>query len=135
MDFDLVTLSGDYEETVAEVWLPSRNETEAAAVSRFISSLPVNISLEYFAKGSKRSMLVRGSLPDVKSAGALITAVYPAASLHFLDNDPAADVAELGAAVTGDYGFSGEGYLPLKNFERYRDYDPVHTILANILDL
>ena len=116
MDFDLVTLSGDYEETVAEVWLPSRNETEAAAVSRFISSLPVNISLEYFAKGSKRSMLVRGSLPDVKSARALITAVYPAASLHFLDNDPAADVAELGAAVTGDYGFSGEGYLPLKNF-------------------
>ena len=49
MDFDLVTLSGDYEETMAEVWLPSRNETEAAAVSRFISSLPVNISLEYFA--------------------------------------------------------------------------------------
>ena len=135
MDFDLITLSGDYKETVAEVWLPSRNETEAAAVSRFISSLPVNISLEYFAKGSKRSMLVRGSLPAVKSAGALITAGYPSASLHFLDNDPAADVPEHGVTVTGAYGFSGEGYLPLKNFEKYRDYDPVHTILAGLLDL
>ena len=135
MDFDLVTLSGDNNETVAEVWLPSRNETEAAAVSRFISSLPVNISLEYFAKGSKRSMLVRGSLPDVKSAGSLITAAYPSASLHFLDKDPSANIPEDGFAVTGDYGFTGEGYLPLKNFDRYRDYDPVHTILANLLDL
>ena len=135
MDFDLVTLSGDYKETVAEVWLPSRNETEAAAVARFISSLPANISLEYFAKGSKRSMLVRGSLPDVKSAGSLITAAYPSASLHFLDNDPAADLPKHGITVTGDYGFAGDGYLPLKNFERYRDYDPVHSILAGLLDL
>ena len=135
MSFDLINLSGDLEETAAEVWLPSRNETEAGAVSQFISSLPENISLEYFARGSKRAMLVRGSLPDVKTTGSLITATYPSASLHILDKDPAADVPENSITLTGEYGFSGEGYLPLKCFSRYRDYDPVHTILAGLLDL
>ena len=135
MDSDSVRLSGDYQDTVAEIWLPSRNETEAGAVCQFISSLPENISLEYFARGSKRSMLIRGSLPDVKTAGTLISAAYPSASLHFLDNDPAAVVPENGVTLTGDYGFSGEGYLPLRYFEKYRDYDPVHTILAGLLDI
>ena len=135
MDCNLVKLSQDYEEIVAEVWLPSRNETESGAVSQFIASLPENICLEYFARGSKRSMLVRGSLPDVKSAGALIAAAYPSASLHFLDNDPAEDIPEHVISVTGNYGFDGEGYLPLKYYERYRDYDPVNTILAGLLDL
>ena len=135
MDFDLVRLPGDRRDTVAEVWLPSRNEMEAGAVCQFISSLPENISLEYFARGSKRSMLIRGSLPDVKSAGALIAAVYPSASLHFLDNDPVSEITENSIAVTGDYSFGGDGYLPLRYFERYRDYDPVHTILASLLNL
>ena len=135
MEFDLVRLPGDCKDTVAEVWLPSRNETEAGAVCQFISSLPENINLEYFARGSKRSMLVRGSLPAVKNVGALIAAVYPSASLHFLDNDPVSDISENCFTMTGNYGFGGDGYLPLKHFERYRDYDPVHTILASLLDL
>ena len=88
MDNNLVFLPKDKEITAAEIWLPARNETEAEAVCQFISSLPDDISLEYLVKGSKRSMLIRGSLSDVKMVGALIAAAYPAASLHILENDP-----------------------------------------------
>ena len=135
MDNNLVFLPEDKEITAAEIWLPSRNEIEAEAVCQFISSLPDNISLEYLARGSKRSMLVRGSMRDVKTVGALIAAAYPAASLHILENDPIRELETRENIVSGDYGFSGEGYLPLKHFERYKEYDPVHTILANLLDL
>ena len=135
MDNDLVFLPEDRKITAAEIWLPSRNEIEAEAVCQFISSLPENISLEYLAKGSKRSMLVRGSMQDVKTVGALIAAAYPAASLHILEDDPVRELETKENIVSGDYGFSGEGYLPLKHFERYKEYDPVHTILANLLDL
>ncbi|MBQ6322216.1 MAG: DUF87 domain-containing protein, partial [Lachnospiraceae bacterium] len=135
MNNNLVFLQEDREITAAEIWLPSRNETEAEAVCQFISSLPDNISLEYLARGSKRSMLIRGSMQDVKTTGALITASYPSASLHILDHDPVSDLEKSDAVISGDYGFSGDGYLPLKLFARYKDYDPVHMILANLLDL
>ena len=46
MDNNLVLLPEEKEITAAEIWLPSRNETEAEAVSQFIAPLPVNISLE-----------------------------------------------------------------------------------------
>ena len=120
MDNNLVFLPEDKEITAAEIWLPSRNETEAEAVCQFISSLPENISLEYLARGSKRSMLVRGSMRDVKTVGALIAAAYPAASLHILEDDPIRELETKDNIVSGDYGFSGEGYLPLKHFERYK---------------
>ena len=123
------------EETVAEIWLPSRNETESEAVSRLISTFPVNISLEYFGKGAKRGMLIRGSLSDVKSAAAMITAAYPAASLHFSEHNPVCLPDHTENLTTADYGFAGEGYMPLKPFESYRECDPVHGILAGLLDL
>ena len=122
-------------ETVAEVWLPSKNETEAESVFRLISSLPENISLEYFGRGSKRLMLVRGNLADVRRTGAMITAAYPSASLHFLDADPSEDMRNSESLVTVDYGFSGENYLSLKRIDKYREYDPVHTILSGLLEL
>ena len=122
-------------ETVAEVWLPSKNETEAESVFRLISSLPGNISLEYFGRGSKRLMLVRGNLADVRRTGAMITAAYPSASLHFLDADPSEDMRNSESLVTVDYGFSGENYLSLKRIDKYREYDPVHTILSGLLEL
>lgn len=121
--------------TAAEVWLPSRNETEAEAVAQLISSLPDNICLEYFGKGAKRCMLIRGRLQDVKTAGAAIAAAYPSASLHFQEAEQDINLEICKNLITADYGFSGEGYLPLKRFERYGEYDPVHTILAGLLDL
>ena len=135
MNNNLVFFPEDREITVGEIWLPSRNETEAEAVCQFISSLPENISLEYLARRSKRSMLVRGSMQNVKMVGALIAAAYPTASLHILDKDPISELETMENIVSGDYGFSGEGYLPLKNFGRYKEYDPINTILANLLDL
>ena len=135
MNNNLVFLPEDKEKNAAEIWFPSRNETEAEAVCQFISSLPENISLEYLARRSKRSMLVRGSMQNVKMVGALIAAAYPTASLHILDKDPISELETMENIVSGDYGFSGEGYLPLKNFGRYKEYDPINTILANLLDL
>ncbi len=119
----------------AEVWLPSRNETEAGSVFQFISLLPENISLEYFGRGARRYMLVRGSGTDIKSIGGLISSMYPAAGLHILEEDPAGSLAESAFTETAAYGFSGENYLPLRLFDNYKEYDPVHTLLSGFLDL
>ena len=135
MEYGIIDNSQEKREAVAEVWLPSKNETEAESVFRLISALPENISLEYFGKGSKRMMLVRGDPADVRRTGTMISAAYPSASLHLLDSDPAAEMKDSANLVTVDYGFSGENYLPLKRYDRYKDYDPVHTVLAGLLEL
>lgn len=122
-------------ECSAEVWLPSRNETEAGSVFQFISLLPENISLEYFGSGAKRYMLIRGSEADIKSIGALISSMYPASGLHILDRDPVESLSGSPCTETVAYGFSGENYLPLRMFDNYKEYDPVHTLLSGLLDL
>lgn len=135
MAFDLAETLLKPAESAAEVWLPSKNETEAEAVSRLISALPDNISLEYYATGSRRMMLVRGRPESLRRAGAMISSIYPSASLHMLDKDPAEELMSSGNTIAVDYGFSGENYLPLKRFERYSEYDPVHTVLSGLLEL
>ncbi len=120
---------------VAEVLLPSQNELDVTAVNQFISSLPENISMEYYGHGPKRYMLLRGEKANIKYIAAKISVLYPAASVNILNHDPVKEAENAPHRIASTFGFSGEDYLPLKAHEKYSDGDPVHTILAGFLDL
>ncbi|MBQ6520206.1 MAG: type IV secretion system DNA-binding domain-containing protein [Anaerolineaceae bacterium] len=119
----------------AEVWLPAQNEMDSMVVNQFISSLPENISMEYYGHGAKRYMMLRGSQANIKYISAKIAVMYPAASVHILEKDPVLEMREARHKVIANYSFEGEGYLPIKTFEKYSEGDPVHTLLAGFLDL
>ena len=120
---------------VAEVLLPSQNEMDTTVVNQFVSSLPENISMEYYGHGAKRYMLLRGGKADIKYVAAKIAVLYPAASVNILNYDPVAEMKKSQHKIVSTYGFSGEDYLPVKTYEKYSDGDPVHTLLAGFLDL
>ena len=120
---------------VAEVLLPSQNEMDTTVVNQFISSLPENISMEYYGHGAKRYMLLRGGKADIKYVAAKIAVLYPAASVNILNYDPVLEMKNSHHKIISTYGFSGEDYLPVKTYEKYSDGDPVHTLLAGFLDL
>ena len=120
---------------VAEVLLPSQNEMDSTAVMQFVSALPENISMEYYGHGPKRYMLLRGEKTDIKYVAAKIAVLYPAASVNILSFDPTIEMKSAAHKIVSTYGFSGEDYLPIKTYEKYSDGDPVHTILAGLLDL
>ena len=80
---------------VAEVLLPSQNEMDTTVVNQFVSSLPENISMEYYGHGAKRYMLLRGGKADIKYVAAKIAVLYPAASVNILNYDPVAEMKKL----------------------------------------
>ena len=122
---------------VAELWLPAHNETDEPAYSQFISSLPCPLSLEYLGVGSRRSMLVRGTLSSLKHVAGMIVSAWPSAYLQILDVDPL-DEAHNDTSVekfSVNISLEEPGYLPLRTWLTFLKGDPVHNILSATLGL
>jgi hypothetical protein len=68
---------------VAEVWLSAHNESDAELAHQFILALPEPTGLEFFAPGSRRSMLVRGGGSSLEALAGRLNAAWPALGCKF----------------------------------------------------
>ncbi|MDF1500770.1 MAG: type IV secretion system DNA-binding domain-containing protein [Anaerolineales bacterium] len=124
-------------EEVAELQLPAHNEVDAEAVSQFIASLPVPISLEIYGEGDRRAMLVRGEEDNIRSLAGNIQAIWSRADLQILKEDP---LTKQGTNANGrEQGFSfklaAPPYLPIKIWQSFGRGDPVNMLLSSVGNL
>jgi Type IV secretory pathway, VirD4 components len=121
---------------VGELAIPAHNEVDAQAIRQWFSSIPLPISLEYYGSGSRRTMLVRAPLGQLKFISGKISATWPAAQLNILSADPLNAPVEAGVSRYDlAFALSKQEYLPLRAWKTFLEGDPAHGMLAATLGL
>ncbi len=122
---------------VAEFQLPAHNEVDEEAVGQFITSLPLPLALEYFGKGDRRVMLVRGPEDSLRYMAGKIQTLWPSAVLQLLEEDPLNNTNGNDREYRYNFSFKlgQEPYLPIRTWTSFLRGDPVNTLLATILGL
>ena len=123
------------EVVIAEILLPSKNVINALDVSQIMSTMPSDISFEYFVKGADRHMLIRGQRAAISYITGIIATNYPAATVQILEDDPTVITKSEGLKkfnTVTHYKFIKEDYFPLRYFDNYEKNDPVMSILAGL---
>jgi hypothetical protein len=122
--------------SVAELWLPSHNDTDAAVVDQLMASMTTPVALEYLGSGNGRSMLVRAPEMSMRLLASKIGSLWPRAHLQILKEDPVGTEPDTKHRELNTSIFLAEPpYLPLRIWESFRHGDPVHGLLSAMLGL
>ena len=121
---------------VAELWLPSHNDTDVEVVDQLMASLTTPVALEYLGSGNGRSMLVRAPDTSMHLLISKIGSLWPRAHLQILQEDPVGAESDTGNRELNTSIFLVEPpYLPLRIWDSFRLGDPVHGLLSAMLGL
>ncbi len=121
---------------VAELWLPSHNDTDAEVVGQLMASLTTPVALEYLGSGNGRAMLVRAPERSMHLLVSKIGSLWPRAHLQILQEDPVGANTDTGDRELNISIFLAEPpYLPLRIWDSFRLGDPVHGLLSVMLNL
>jgi len=123
---------------VAVITLPSRNENDAESVADLIRGFPLPLSLELFARGDRRTFLLRGSRENLSFAAERLESAYPKLQVEITGTDPvrACFSAVAGVPMGAWMGLSKPGWLPIKTWESFRDgSDPVVNLTSSFSGL
>jgi len=121
---------------VAELWLPSHNDTDAEVVDQLMASLTTPVAFEYLGSGNGRAMLVRAPETLMHLLVSKIELLWPSAHLQILQEDPVEVEPDAGYRELDTSIFLAEPpYLPLRIWESFRRGDPVHGLLSAMLNL
>jgi hypothetical protein len=121
---------------VAELWLPSHNDTDAEVVEQWMGSLTTPVAFEYLGSGNGRAMLVRAPETSMHLLVSTIGSLWPRAHLQILKEDPVGAESDTGNCELNTSIFLAEpSYLPLRIWDSFRLGDPVHGLLSAMLGL
>jgi len=121
---------------VAELWLPSHNDTDSEVVDQLMASLTTPVAFEYLGSGNGRAMLVRAPATTMHLIISKIGSLWPRAHLQILKEDPVGAESDTGYRELNTSFFPAEPpYLPLRIWESFRRGDPVHGLLSAMLGL
>jgi len=121
---------------VAELWLPSHNDTDAEVVDQLMASLTTPVALEYLGSGNGRSMLVRAPETSMHLLVSKIGSLWPRAHLQILQEDPVGAAPDTGyRELNTSFFLAALPYLPLRIWDSFRLGDPVHGLLSAMLNL
>jgi len=121
---------------IAELWLPSSNETDAEEVDPFFASLPTPVALEYLGSGYRRAVLVRAPVTTIRFIASKLTTLWPMAHLQILRDDPVgAETKAQSSEFNMSFILAEPPYLPLRIWESFKGGDPVHGLLSAMLGL
>lgn len=122
--------------TIAEVWLPAHNESDSEVARQLASTLPAPVALEYFAAGSRRTMLLRGPRGTFENMAGKISDAWPSARIKQLDADPLSGFKD---SRTNRYNITftlqKPPYLPLGKKDGLQKSDPADGLLSAMLGL
>lgn len=121
---------------VAELWIPSHNKVDPELSNQFIASIPTSIALEFLGTVERHVMLVRGQDSAIKLIASKIHSLWPRAHLHVLEADPLRPPQNRGTiSLNASFDLAGPHYLPLRIIDHLRQADPIHGLLASMLEL